>query len=962
MSSLATPTGAWRRWTTGPRGWALAAALLAGLVFDASWWQVGRWRDGVRLRELRGDVRLHLSAQSLALAAAIERRMTLLTGLLAFVELELGTPEFARDFPLYAARLHDTVPGVRNLAVSRGSVYEFVYPVPGNERVLGYDLMADQRPEVREDARRALEGTAAVVSGPLELVQGGTGFIARRAVRHEGRVWGLVVVVVDLDPILKEAGFGRPVGDLDVAVRAVGGRAFVGRDATFAADSERLRIPLPGSPLEIAGRPARGWDVRLAGERRLWTAAGLVLSLVPMAFVFVLTWRQRVRAAYHRETERLVEERTAALARTSVIVENSPVVLVRWLPGEGWPVDYVSDNIAQFGYAAADFHSGRLRWADILAPEDRVRMEEEAARDRKAGLRRTRREYRIVTADGGVRWMEDRTSTVDAGDGRLVRQGIVIDVTERKQREDARREAEGRLRGILDRVQLLAVMVDVHGRVTFCNSHLLRVTGWTREEVVGRDWFELSVPEAERESSRRAFDRALAEGSNEASVEIPVITRGGGLRQVVWDGVVIHDGSGEAIGAASFGRDITEQRQLENQYRQSQKMEAVGQLAGGIAHDFNNLLQVIAGYANLVLEDLPAGAPLFGEISEIKRASDRATRLVRQLLAFSRRQTMERRLIEPNATIGPLLQMLHRVIGEHIELDFRPGDGLPWVSADPGQIEQVLVNLCLNARDAMPGGGRITISTGLEVVGEEFCRRHPWARAGEFVVIEVSDTGPGIPPEILDHIFEPFFTTKEVGKGTGLGLATVYGIVKQHEGMIDVTPRSGGGTSFKIFLPATREAAHVEEPSRAADLGPVGHETILLAEDEELVRSLALRVLEHAGYRVLVARDGAEAIALVESRGSEIDLALLDVVMPKANGPQVRARIRDIHPGMAVLFCSGYSRQMLPGSVVPDDENIELLVKPYAPRVLLDRVRAAMTRRAEARRHRRAGAATAGGE
>ncbi len=948
--------GGWRRWTKGPRGWALAAAALAGVVFGVGWWQLGQWRDGLRLQGLRGEVHLTLSARSQALAAAVARRLTLLDGVHAFVELELGSGEIARAFPEFASRLQRVVPGVRNLGVARGSTYVLVSPVEGNERILGYDPLTDSRPEVRADVKRVLEGEASVVSGPLDLVQGGSGLIARRAVRKDGRVWGFVAVVVDLQPIVQEALLNGPVGGLSVAVRQRGQPAFLGDDETFGNDPVMLDVNLPTVPdlrWQIAGRPVEGWNRRLVEGRGLWTASGVVLGLIPMALVFGLTWRLRVRTEYHQDTERLVNERTAALARTSVIVENSPVVLVRWLPGDGWPVEFVSDNIAQFGYSADDFHAGRLRWADILAPEDRVRMREETARDREAGVRRTRQEYRIVTTDGRVRWMEDRTTIVDLGDGRRRHQGIIIDITERKQREEAQREAEHRLRGILDRVQLVAVMMDGSGRLTFCNSYLLGMTGWTRDEVVGRDWFELFVPEPERRDVRRRFDAALEAGVFDVSFESPLVARAGTLRQIVWDGAVIRDTAGAVIGAAIFGRDMTDQRELETQYRQSQKMEAVGQLAGGIAHDFNNLLQVIAGYADLVLEDLPPGAALYSEISEIKRASERATSLVRQLLAFSRRQTMERRQVEPNFAIGHLLKMLHRVIGEHIELDFRPGDDLPRVLADPVQIEQVLVNLCVNARDAMPGGGRLTISTRREVVGREFCERHPWARAGEFVVVEVADTGPGIPPDILDRIFEPFFTTKEVGKGTGLGLATVYGIVKQHEGMIDVSVPPGGGTVFRIFLPATSEEPKVEDAADPGALARTGHETILLAEDEELVRALALRVLEQGGYRVLVARDGAEAIALVESRGAEIDLALLDVVMPKANGPQVRARIRDIQPGMAVLFCSGYSRQVLPENVVPEDESIELLVKPYAPRVLLDRVRAALARRAEGRRHLR---------
>jgi two-component system, cell cycle sensor histidine kinase and response regulator CckA len=247
----------------------------------------------------------------------------------------------------------------------------------------------------------------------------------------------------------------------------------------------------------------------------------------------------------------------------------------------------------------------------------------------------------------------------------------------------------------------------------------------------------------------------------------------------------------------------------------------------------------------------------------------------------------------------------------------------------------------------MPEGGRLIISTRGERLDAGFCAQHPWARSGSYAVVDVTDSGPGIPPEILEHIFEPFFTTKEVGKGTGLGLATVYGIVKQHDGFIHVLTTPGGST-FLVYLPASQAEPTAEEPQPAAPAAGKGHETILLAEDEELVRNLTLRVLEQNGYRVLVAKDGDEAIGLVEARGAEIDLALLDVVMPKVSGPQVRARIRELQPQMAVLFCSGYSRHMLRAGALGEDEGAELLVKPYAPATLLSRVRALLASRGTA--------------
>jgi PAS domain S-box-containing protein len=535
--------------------------------------------------------------------------------------------------------------------------------------------------------------------------------------------------------------------------------------------------------------------------------------------------------------------------------------------------------------------------------------------------------------------MEDQTQVGEDEGGRLYYQGIVIDVTDRKVAEEARLETRRRLEEILEHVQLIAVTLDEQGRLTFCNRYLLDLAGATSEQVLGQAWFERFAVPDDRPLLRENFRAAMEGKGFPLHHEARFVAARGEQRAVAWDNTLLHDPDGRVTGLASFGRDVTEQRRLEVQYRQAQKMEAVGQLAGGIAHDFNNLLQVISGYASMALDRLVPGDALYEEVGEIRRASDRAAALVRQLLAFSRRQAMERRPMDLNETIGNLLKMLRRVIGEHIDLGFTPGAAVPPVMADANQVEQILVNLLLNARDAMPGGGRIDLATAAVEAAGAFREGRPWAKDAAYVLLAVTDSGPGIPLDVVDRIFEPFFTTKEVGRGTGLGLATVYGIVNQHDGMIEVETSPGRGTTFKVYLPSAGDVEGRQEAPASAPVHAPVQGTILVAEDEDMVRLLAVRVLEGAGFRVIVARDGEEALEVVEARAEEIDLALLDVVMPKVSGVDVHRRLRAVRPGVPVLFSSGYSRQMLDSAFL-SLESVELVQKPYEPRTLLARVRA----------------------
>ena len=385
-------------------------------------------------------------------------------------------------------------------------------------------------------------------------------------------------------------------------------------------------------------------------------------------------------------------------------------------------------------------------------------------------------------------------------------------------------------------------------------------------------------------------------------------------------------------------RDVTERKQLADQLRQAQKMEAVGTLAGGIAHDFNNILQGIMGYSEIAKLSLSPDDSAYQDVEQIMKGTERAATLIRQLLAFSRRQMILPVDLDLNVIITGRMEMLSRVMGEHIELNLNTSTEASCVHADPGMLEQVLMNLCVNARDAMPSGGQITIETENVALGDTFCQTHPWAAPGDYALLSVTDTGTGMPPDVVTRVFEPFFTTKETGEGTGLGLSMIYGIVKQHKGLVHCYSEPGQGSCFKIYLPSVERVAETNEEATVTP-PPVGRaETILLAEDDEMVRDLAVLTLKMNGYRVLVAKDGEEALRLFEEREEDIQFALLDVVMPNVGGREVYDTIRAVKPDLPVLFSSGYSTNSIHvGFVV--EEGLEIFQKPYSPSALLRKVR-----------------------
>jgi two-component system cell cycle sensor histidine kinase/response regulator CckA len=510
----------------------------------------------------------------------------------------------------------------------------------------------------------------------------------------------------------------------------------------------------------------------------------------------------------------------------------------------------------------------------------------------------------------------------------------------RRQMEGELRESGERYRSLFSRAGDGIFIMSLDGKIIDVNESLARMHGSSREELLQKNIRDLDTPE----TSRMIPERIARVMAGEAlTFEVEHYHKDGHVFPLEVASSLISFGGETYI--QCFHRDITERKRaeaekekLQSQLQQAMKMEAVGRLAGGIAHDFNNLLTVITGYSELLLQKVGKGSPLHGEVEEIKRAGERAASLTKQLLAFSRKQVIEPKVWNLNILMTDLNRMLVRLIGENIDLKTVPGEDLGLVKVDAGQFEQILVNLAVNARDAMPDGGKLVIETANVYLDEEYCARHPYVRPGRFVVLVVSDTGHGIAEEARKRIFEPFFTTKPKGRGTGLGLAMIYGAVKQSEGSIEVDSEVGKGTVFRVYLPRVEGEAVGSGKSDLPMEPPRGSETILLVEDEEIVRNLCGRILEGSGYTVRQAGNGEEAIALAMGYGKRIDLLMTDVVMPGMNGRELMNWFSRIHPETRVLFTSGYTDDaILHHGVLA--EGISFIGKPYTPLALARKVR-----------------------
>ena len=652
---------------------------------------------------------------------------------------------------------------------------------------------------------------------------------------------------------------------------------------------------------------------------------------------------QRMEAALHENKEKYRR-----------LKDNIPGMLYLFAlhPDGSYSFPYVSPESRElFGIEPEDLMRDWTLVSSLIHPEDRERFNKSVKHSAKT-LQPWREELRHIV-NGEVRWYDCISRPERQPNGDILWDGIILEVTHRRRAEEALRENEKMFRVVSEMTSDCAVSFRVNpgGGVQreWRFGAYESISGYTEEELDKEGGMRgIAHPDdkAVVDESRR---RSLSGESN--SGEYRIVAKTGEVRWLqryvrpIWD-----EAQGRVVRLVSAVRDVTETKRaeeekarLEAQLFQAQKMESIGRLAGGVAHDFNNMLSVILGYAELIRNRLSGGDPLLKYVSQIEKAGGHSRDLTRQLLAFSRKQIIAPKPVRLNDLINETKKTLSRLIGEDVDLRFFPAKDLWMVNCDPSQVEQILVNLVVNARDAMPDGGALTIESANVRLDEDFCRKHVEAMPGEYVLFTVSDDGLGMDKETLSQIFEPFFTTKGMGEGTGLGLATVYGIVQQSGGFINVYSEPGLGTTFRIYFPRSMEEGEVREDDEEIPAASGGG-TVLLVEDDEMVRDMTTVMLEALGYTVLVAGSPEDAVRFCGKREEPIDLLMTDVVMPGMNGAELRDRIEAIRPGIKVLFMSGYTSKVIVHHGVLE-EGVNFLQKPFTMKDLARMVRAVITGR-----------------
>ncbi len=695
---------------------------------------------------------------------------------------------------------------------------------------------------------------------------------------------------------------------------------------------------------------------------------GILIHVVMLALFFFLPWATTLQVlaqitlpvlliyplatallgslmVLRQRRERITTELQASEERMRLFFERQIVGMAITSPEKGWL--QVNNKLCRMlGYSREELFG--VAWTELTYPDDLRADLEQFERMLTGAIDEYSMEKRFLRKDGSIIWTELSVGCVRFPDGKVdYVLALLMDITERKQAEAALRESEERYRTLVNNLPGLAYrsLNDEHWTMLFFSEEIQRMTGYPAADFINnavRSYTSIIHPD-----DRALVDRAVQAGvvaHQPFEMEYRLIRADGITIWVHEKGQGIYNSNGDLVWLDGVIIDISkhiraeeEQRNLQAQLLQAQKMESVGRLAGGVAHDFNNMLQTILGYSDLSLAQVEATSPVHEGLLEIRKAAMRSADLTRQLLAFARKQTANPKVLDLNDTVSGMLKMLQRLIGEDIDLAWLPGHDLWPVKMDPSQLDQILANLAVNARDAIADTGKITIKTENIALDAAYCADHPDSLPGEYVLLLVSDNGCGMDQETLRQIFEPFFTTKELGKGTGLGLATVYGIVRQNNGFVNVYSKPEQGTTFSIYLPSfARETVAVDTSQQEEPAG--GTETVLLVEDDAAILNLGKTMLQRLGYTVLAANTPKMAIQLAQEQTGEINLLITDVVMPGMNGRELVQRISDLRPTMQCLYMSGYTADVIAHHGVLDPD-IHFIQKPFSIGDLASKIR-----------------------